>query len=138
MCDTKEYYPVGGEIHSLGYNFLAEKYLKSIEKPQPSIWQYDEMCPIWRRCVKKAQAVRKGEFAMWILGTVRDRSQTSKRPGMWGMSLSRSATRCFAALSMTVLDLPIDDELSSSFEPCLRSVIIRIRNRSYKINAVVS
>jgi hypothetical protein len=33
--------------------------------------------------------------------------------------LSRSATRCFAALSMTGLDLSVDEELSSSFEPCL-------------------
>ncbi len=33
--------------------------------------------------------------------------------------LSREAQRCFAALSMTGLDLAGGEELSSSFEPCL-------------------
>src|SRR5258706_4864168 len=33
--------------------------------------------------------------------------------------LSRSADRCFAALSMTELDLSVSEELSSAFEPCL-------------------
>src|SRR6266851_5832304 len=32
--------------------------------------------------------------------------------------LSRAAARCFAALSMTGLDLAVGEELSSSFEPC--------------------
>jgi hypothetical protein len=32
-------------------------------------------------------------------------------------------TRCFAALSMTELDLAVDEELSSSFEPCLNFLI---------------
>src|SRR5258708_4056190 len=32
---------------------------------------------------------------------------------------SRSAARCFAALSMTGLDLSLEQELSSSLEPCL-------------------
>ncbi len=34
--------------------------------------------------------------------------------------LSRSAARCFAALSMTGLDLSVEEELSSAFQPCLR------------------
>jgi hypothetical protein len=34
--------------------------------------------------------------------------------------LSGWAQRCFAALSMTGVDLSVDEELSSSFEPCLR------------------
>jgi hypothetical protein len=38
--------------------------------------------------------------------------------------LSRWAQRCFAALSMTELDLSVDEELSSSFEPCLKLIII--------------
>ncbi len=33
--------------------------------------------------------------------------------------LSRWAARCFAALSMTELDLAVAAELSSAFEPCL-------------------
>jgi len=33
--------------------------------------------------------------------------------------LSRSAARCFAALSMTGLDFSVEEELSRSFEPCL-------------------
>jgi hypothetical protein len=33
--------------------------------------------------------------------------------------LVREAERCFAALSMTGLDLAGAEELSSSFEPCL-------------------
>jgi len=33
--------------------------------------------------------------------------------------LSREAARCFAALSMTRLDLSVGEELSRSFEPCL-------------------
>src|SRR6266852_4543051 len=37
--------------------------------------------------------------------------------------LSRWAARCFAALSMTGLELSIDEELSSSFEPCLNFLI---------------
>src|SRR5579864_5570242 len=32
------------------------------------------------------------------------------------------AHRCFAALSMTGLDLSVAEELSSSFEPCLKTV----------------
>src|SRR6266851_9061180 len=39
---------------------------------------------------------------------------------------SRSAARCFAALSMTELDLSVDGELSSSFEPCLNKINIHI------------
>ncbi len=37
--------------------------------------------------------------------------------------LSRGAPRCFAALSMTALDLSVDEKLSSSFEPCLSDKI---------------
>src|SRR5229473_7639835 len=37
--------------------------------------------------------------------------------------LSRAAARCFAALSMTELDLSVDEELSRSFEPCLKFII---------------
>ena len=37
--------------------------------------------------------------------------------------LSRSAARCFAALSMTGLDLSLEQELSSSLEPCLKLMI---------------
>jgi hypothetical protein len=33
--------------------------------------------------------------------------------------LSRAAARSFAALRMTGLELPADEELSSAFEPCL-------------------
>jgi hypothetical protein len=35
--------------------------------------------------------------------------------------LSRSAARSFASLRMTELDLAVDEELSRSFEPCLKS-----------------
>src|SRR5216683_3002897 len=44
--------------------------------------------------------------------------------------LSRSADRCFAALSMTGLDLSVGEELSSAFEPCLsgQMVIIPCQN----------
>ncbi len=35
--------------------------------------------------------------------------------------LSRAAARCFAALSMTGLDLAVAAELSRAFEPCLTS-----------------
>jgi hypothetical protein len=37
--------------------------------------------------------------------------------------LSLSAARCFAALSMTGLDLSVEEELSSAFEPCLNKKI---------------
>src|SRR5712692_4479111 len=37
--------------------------------------------------------------------------------------LSRAAARCFAALSMTGLDLAVAAELSRAFEPCLISII---------------
>src|SRR5216683_3531316 len=37
--------------------------------------------------------------------------------------LSRAAARSFAALRMTRPDLAVDEELSSSFEPCLKSII---------------
>src|SRR5216683_7635646 len=39
--------------------------------------------------------------------------------------LSRSAARCFAALSMTGLDFAIDEERSSSFEPCLSPWLLK-------------
>jgi hypothetical protein len=37
-------------------------------------------------------------------------------------SLSRSTTRCFASLSMTELDLCVDEELSSVIERCLNAI----------------
>jgi hypothetical protein len=37
--------------------------------------------------------------------------------------LSRWAQRCFAALSMTGLDLSVEEERSRSFEPCLKFII---------------
>src|SRR6266487_713292 len=37
--------------------------------------------------------------------------------------LSRSAARGLSPLSMTGLDLSVDEELSSSFEPCLMTII---------------
>src|SRR5258708_61496 len=45
--------------------------------------------------------------------------------------LSRAAARCFAALSMTGLDLAVDAELSRAFEPCLRS---NIRNHKLQLD----
>src|SRR5713101_9709145 len=39
--------------------------------------------------------------------------------------LSRSAARCFAALSMTGLDFAIDAELSRAFEPCLSPWLLK-------------
>ncbi len=35
--------------------------------------------------------------------------------------LSRPAQRCFASLSMTALNLSVAEELSRSFEPCLKT-----------------
>src|SRR6266851_1793690 len=45
--------------------------------------------------------------------------------------LSRSAARCFAALSMTGLDLAVAAELSRAFEPCLSS---NIRNHKLQLD----
>src|SRR6266496_5372654 len=59
----------------------------------------------WLRCAGPDQVT------MWVIHT----QALSEAKG-----LSRSAARCFAALSMTGLDLSVDEELSSSFEPCLR------------------
>ncbi len=49
--------------------------------------------------------------------------------------LSRPAQRCFAeftlseanGLSMTALNLSVEEELSSSFEPCLKPIIGSVR-----------
>jgi hypothetical protein len=52
--------------------------------------------------------------------------------------LSRAAARCFAALSMTGLDLAVDQELSRAFEPCLTFVGDLIRNGVWLMQQVLT
>jgi hypothetical protein len=57
------------------------------------------------------------QFGRIVLDSVNSHTVSRLREAK---GLSPSAARCFAALSMTGLDLSVAEELSSSFEPCLK------------------